>query len=61
MAQEPQAIAERIIDLLQNPERARAMGKAGQDKVNRSYNWPTLAERTEEVYRSVLQQRAARK
>jgi len=61
VAQEPQAIAERIIDLLQNPERARAMGKAGQDKVNRSYNWPTLAERTEEVYRSVLQQRAARK
>src|SRR5690554_5820416 len=40
VAQEPQAIAERIIDLLQNPERARAMGKAGQDKVNRSYNWP---------------------
>lgn len=55
--QESQAIAEGIVDLLQDPERARAMGRAGQEKVNRSYNWPALAERTEEVYRSAIRRR----
>lgn len=55
--QEPQVIAERIVDLLQNPARAQAMGRAGQEKVKRHYNWPSLAERTEAVYRSVIRQR----
>lgn len=52
--QTPQAIADRIIDLLLNPARARAMGQAGQDKVNQRYSWPVLAERTEAIYHSVI-------
>lgn len=55
--QEPHAIAERIIDLVQNPERARAMGRAGKEKVRSRYNWLSLAERTEQIYHSVIQRR----
>lgn len=52
--QEPQAIADRIIDLLANPARAAAMGIAGQEKVKRKYDWQILAERTESIYQSIL-------
>ncbi|ASC71447.1 Glycosyltransferase Type 1 [Halomicronema hongdechloris C2206] len=54
VAQDPDQIAERICYLLAYPERAQAMGQAGQAKVQQHYTWPTLAQKTEQVYRAVL-------
>ena len=52
--QMPQAIAERIIDLLQNPSKATEMGKAGCRKVEEKYSWNRVAQLTEEAYKQVL-------
>jgi len=54
VAQDPGPIAERIGYLLEHPERARAMGQAGQAKVQQHYTWPALAQKTEQVYQAVL-------
>ncbi len=52
--QQPDMIAERIIDLLLSPARAGAMGSAGWKKVRERYSWPRLAERTAHAYQMVL-------
>jgi phosphatidylinositol alpha-1,6-mannosyltransferase len=39
------AVAEAVGDLLADPERARAMGTAGRDRVRRAHTWPAIAER----------------
>ena len=39
------AVAEAVGDLLADPERARAMGTAGRDRVLRAHTWPAIAER----------------
>jgi glycosyltransferase involved in cell wall biosynthesis len=48
------ALAERILYLLEHPQIAQALGQSGQEKVNRLYTWPRLAERTEQIYEHVL-------
>jgi glycosyltransferase involved in cell wall biosynthesis len=48
--QDPAVIADRIVELLLSPARAAAMGEAGRCKVEASYTWPRIAERTEAVY-----------
>ena len=48
--QNPHEIAERCIDLLLNPERARSFGENGSQKVLARYTWSHLAELTEQVY-----------
>ena len=54
--QEPETIATAIIDLLSNPQKASEMGEAGYQKVYQHYTWPKLAEKTMEVYQSLLSQ-----
>jgi glycosyltransferase involved in cell wall biosynthesis len=55
VAQEPGQIAERISALLLNPAHAQTMGAAGQRKVEARYSWQHIAERTEAIYRRVMQ------
>ena len=43
-----------LIDVVSDPERARQMGIAGRRRAQEHFAWETIAERTLEVYRSVL-------
>ena len=43
-----------LIDVVSDPERARQMGIAGRQRAQDHFSWETIAERTLEVYRSVL-------
>ena len=52
--QEPKAIAERIIFLLENEAAASQMGTAGKNKVEEKYTWQRIAERVEMVYNQLL-------
>jgi glycogen synthase len=47
----PDALAEALTRLLQHPEIAREMGRAGRRRVEERFSWASVAERTEEVYR----------
>lgn len=46
--------AEALTSLVTDPDRAAAMGRAGRRRAVESFGWPAIAERTMEVYRSVL-------
>jgi glycosyltransferase involved in cell wall biosynthesis len=50
VANEPRAIAGAIIALLRDPERARRMGAAGRERVDREFSWVAVAKRTETAY-----------
>ncbi|HEX6870928.1 MAG TPA: glycogen synthase [Micromonosporaceae bacterium] len=47
-------LARAVNDLLADPDRARALGKAGRQRAVTEFSWSTIAERTMDVYRSVL-------
>jgi starch synthase len=47
-------LAERITELLNDPERAAAMGAAGRERVLAEFGWPAIARQTVDVYSSVL-------
>uniref|UniRef100_UPI00259A6F99 glycosyltransferase family 4 protein n=1 Tax=uncultured Varibaculum sp. TaxID=413896 RepID=UPI00259A6F99 len=47
-------MAERITALLENPELAKKMGKAGRKRVEEKFSWQTVADKTVELYRSLL-------
>jgi alpha-maltose-1-phosphate synthase len=49
-----QGLAEALTSLLQDPARAAAMGAAGRSRAVAEFGWGAIAERTLEVYRSVL-------
>ncbi|PPQ23143.1 glycogen synthase, partial [Streptococcus agalactiae] len=40
--------------VVEDPERARAMGEAGRARAIEHFSWETIAERTIEVYEAVL-------
>ncbi len=48
------ALAAAITSLLDDPERARAMGRAGRRRALEHFAWPAIAERTAELYRRLL-------
>jgi glycosyltransferase involved in cell wall biosynthesis len=48
------ALANRLIELLQTPERGRALGDALRTRVEREFGWPALTDRLIELYRQVL-------
>jgi len=50
-------LAARIVDLLQNPEKARAMGQAGRQRVERHFSWAAIAGQTVELYTSLIAKR----
>lgn len=47
---DPEAIAEAILFVLDNPERAREMGQRGRRLVETTFTWPSAAQRMLEVY-----------
>jgi alpha-maltose-1-phosphate synthase len=47
-------LAAAIAAVLHDPERAAEMGRAGRRRAVERFSWPAIAERTMEVYRSVL-------
>ncbi|MPZ84655.1 MAG: glycogen synthase [Actinophytocola sp.] len=47
-------LADKVNDLLADPDRARRMGVAGRERAEREFSWASAAERTVEVYRSVM-------
>jgi alpha-maltose-1-phosphate synthase len=47
-------LADRINRLLRDPEAARRMGQAGRRRAVELFSWRTIAERTVELYRSLL-------
>jgi starch synthase len=46
------AIASRVNELLADPSRAAAMGRAGRARAVEAFSWPAIARETVEVYRS---------
>ena len=53
-ANDGRAVANAILELLQDPERARWMGVQGRERVMREFTWPIVAKRTELAYESAL-------
>ena len=49
-ANKPRAIADAILALLSDPQRARAMGAAGRARVTERFTWPVIATLTEAAY-----------
>lgn len=49
----PQAIAKAAIELISDPDRARAMGIAGRKKVDRRYCWSKIAESLIDCYADI--------
>jgi starch synthase len=47
-------LAERVNDLLDHPDRARAFGQAGRRRVLEQFSWRTVAERTVALYEDLL-------
>jgi starch synthase len=47
-------LAAALIDVVSDPERARAMGAAGRERAERDFSWASIAERTTAIYRSLI-------
>jgi glycosyltransferase involved in cell wall biosynthesis len=56
--QDSGALAAAIDQLLDQPERRDAMGRAGRERVLQHFTWRRAAERTVDVYREVISERA---
>lgn len=56
----PRALADAVVDLLQNPQRRNQMGAAAKAKLDRECSPTAVAARTREVYRKTIQARASR-
>lgn len=52
--EDPQALAKAITALLDDPERAEKMGKAGYERVMSQFTWKNAAEKTVEAYRETI-------
>ena len=54
-----EALADALLRLLQNPDRARAMGQAGLRLARDRFSWPVVVDRMAAEIRAVLDQRRA--
>jgi alpha-maltose-1-phosphate synthase len=50
-------LATRLTELLDDPEKARAMGEAGRKRVEDHFSWTAIASQTIDLYRSLLSDR----
>ena len=50
----PRALAEAVVQLLRDPERAQRMGRAGYEKIQREFSLHTMVARTEAMYDKLL-------
>jgi glycosyltransferase involved in cell wall biosynthesis len=53
-SQDPSELADRISQLLADPEQCRKMGNAGARKVETRYTWQQIAKKTEDVYERLI-------
>ena len=56
---EPQdlvCLTQAMIELLQDPKRAQAMGKAARQHVLRNFSWPKFVDSYESLYRNMIAQ-----
>jgi glycosyltransferase involved in cell wall biosynthesis len=51
---DPGALARAIVDLLENPEKAKQMGDAGYRRVLEHFTWENAARKTVAAYREVI-------
>ncbi len=51
---DPGALAEAISDILDHPEKAAALGRAGYERVHAAFTWQKAAEKVSEVYREAI-------
>jgi glycosyltransferase involved in cell wall biosynthesis len=56
---DPEALAGAVATLLADPERARAMGKAGRERQRREFTIAATARRVEELYDELIAKRTA--
>jgi glycosyltransferase involved in cell wall biosynthesis len=61
VANEPRAIAGAILDLVRDPDRARRMGAAGRERLEREYSWLAVGKRTEAAYLAAVSTRDGRR
>ena len=54
---DPAALSRSMVELIQQPELARRLGKAAREKVVRNYSLNHLLRRTEDLYISLLKRR----
>jgi len=47
-------LAAALIEVVSDPERARAMGVAGRERAEGDFSWASIAERTTAIYRSLI-------
>ena len=47
-------LAAALIEVVSDPERARAMGVAGRERAERDFSWASIAERTTAIYRRLI-------
>ena len=56
---DPKALAEAIIALLQDRERAEAMGRAGRERVERYFSAERMVQETEALYEELIREKMA--
>ena len=49
----PNAVAAAVIDLLTDTHKAKSMGEAGRQRVEKTFNWEAIVERTRQVAAAV--------
>jgi alpha-maltose-1-phosphate synthase len=47
-------LAEKVSDLLENPEKAKQFGEAGRKRVEETFSWSAIADQTIELYRQLM-------
>jgi glycosyltransferase involved in cell wall biosynthesis len=50
VADDPHTLAAAIVALLRDPERARQLGQAGRELVQRRYEWDVLGDGLDQIY-----------
>jgi glycosyltransferase involved in cell wall biosynthesis len=55
---DPEALAKAIATLLDQAETRRAMGARARPLIEQTFSWPRVAERTAQIYRQVIEERA---
>jgi glycosyltransferase involved in cell wall biosynthesis len=55
---DPDALAKAIATLLEQPEMRRQMGDRARPRIEATFSWPRVAERTSGIYQSVLEERS---
>jgi len=58
--QDPDALAEAIMQLLADPEKAKAMGRRGRELVETKYNWKTIVKQVLDLYEEAKRKKAGK-